>query len=355
MREQQRQRRLRQQSDEISMNRQSNHGNLQVKDDGILDLDGPETNNIAPTSSRPKITITDPRPHSHLMGGNFFVGIDVAIEDEKSFWEKYEGAKMCFSLDDAPWHCWSAQYGRVHFSEAVEGRHTLVATLHHNNTLLDDFKSEIVSFTVVHDPEFESDGDTKNYTTKSNANGNETEAERVHIDVPVVQILAPLNRATYPGAEISFHTKIEPLDPELFERYFNHSFVCINMDAATAHACFPIYGQQNETLPIITAIPPGLHTIEAALMHPNTRDLIKVTSSETKTFYTSGSNNTEAAFITHVTVDDEQKEVPVVAGSDFKAQARAFCASIFLPFDGQCILAVEERLIQEMNFHELSW
>mmetsp|Transcript_14369 Transcript_14369/g.22156 ORF Transcript_14369/g.22156 Transcript_14369/m.22156 type:complete len:405 (-) Transcript_14369:465-1679(-) len=359
MREQQRQRRLRQQNDHINAERQNNHGFLQVKDDEILDLDGPEINKVAHASLQSKVIITDPQPNSHLMGGNFFVGIDVAIDDEKLFWEKYEGAQMCFSLDDAPWHCWSARHGRVHYSQAVEGPHTLVAILYHNNTLLDDFKSETVSFNVVHDPEFGSDGDTKNNTMKSksdaNGNGEEDEAEKIHIDVPVVQIMAPINKATYPGNEISFHSQIQPSDPDIFEKYFNHSFVCINMDAATAHSCFPIYGQDNDTLPIITAIPSGLHTIEAALMHPNTRDLINITSSETKTFFTSGNDHKEAAFIIHVTVDGEQKEVPVVRGSDFRAQAHAFCASIFLPHDNQCIIGVEEKLIQGMNLHGIGW
>lgn len=349
MREMQRNRLLR---DDLSTNRsnssqqrESNHDDAEA---GLLDLDRTSDDTHQPAMqeelSSPRLVIVEPPANAFIKGANFFVSARVEIEKEDEFWEKYSGAFVCISLDEAPWHCWPTSNGRMHFSRAIEGSHTVRAKLYYNGMFVEEFSNEMVQFTVVHNPDMATEVEHDTMVHLNHDNGSEDETEVVTINVPVVQMLSPADKVTYPGSMVQFRSELTPREPEIFHKYFNHSFVCMNIDAATAHTCFPIYGYIDDDVPFITGIDPGFHTFEVSISHPETRDLIDLSSSGTKTFLVSGDNDEAVLTSIPVEVDGKTTSIPISKGTDPLAQAKHFCASIYLAQDVTCLTSVSQRL-----------
>jgi len=309
-----------------------------------------------------KLNILEPPMDSILAGSNFKVSVQVLAENQDDFTDAYEKSsdgKICISLDDSPFHCgWSAIDGNIFFSNAIEGSHTIVAMLYNNGTLHNESRSETISFTTVQNPDIDSDDDDEdsslsldgisNQKVKNSSNG-----EVVNVKVPTVQIDSPADKVTYPGTSVTIRNIVDPPEPELFERYFKHSFICINIDAATAHSCFAAFGDTNP--PFVIGLDPGLHSIEAALSHPESGDLLFQTSSSTKIFYVAGELNEAAYIVGEAAVDGATRFIPVAKGGSLSAQADGFCSSIGLKEDISCTGSVFHHLSKAWRAKELGF
>ena len=328
----------------------------------VIDLDGynEDTKMNSTTTSLPKIVIVEPPQNAFIQGSNFFVSVRVEVdESSEKIWEKnYSESFVCISLDEAPWHCWPTSNGRIHFSQALDGSHTIRAKIYNNETFVDEINTEQdeVSFTIVHDPDMIRSNETTISYEKRNKRETGNETEIITINVPVVQMISPADKVTYSGSKVHFQSHLAPKEPELFQQYFNHSFVCINIDAATAHSCFPIYGYSDDvkTVPFITGIEPGYHTFEVSISHPVTRDLIEVSSSGTKAFFVTGENNEAAVTTVSVKVDGNIVSIPIAKGTDPLAQAKYFCSSIYLVNDEHCISSVSQRVFSAIGNTDIS-
>jgi len=130
---------------------------------------------------------------------------------------------------------------------------------------------------------------------------------------------------TLPGSKLTIvgQVKTNDEDRQTFEDYFRYQFTCYNLDAATAHACWSIYGE-NST-PYVDSLEPGLHTLEGVITHPETTKGIVETSTPMRTFYTAGDNNEAASIVVEIEVDTEITTIPVAAGADAHNQGFYFC------------------------------
>ena len=357
MREKQRQNRIKQQMQQLQESASDEDERMDLHLTGSRDAssfvgDLPENSSKAsgPINDKfeEKLVVVDPPQNSFIQGGNFMVNVVLQVEDEEAFMKNFSSFHVCLSLDEAPWHCWPEKNTRMYFSQVIEGSHSLRAKIFHNESFIEQYSSENISFKVVTDPNFE----PANITTEDEndlLDLDQSDSETVSVHVPKVQIQSPIDKITHRGTSIEFRSHLRLVDVELFQQYFNHSFICVNLDAAAGHTCFPIFGYLDNMSPLIVDVSAGFHTFEASIMNPQTKDLIEVSSSGTITFFTSGSNDEAAAFSTRIIVDDEARYIPVVSGSDYEAQAASFCSSIFLANDHMCIETVHQKLLEDMK------
>lgn len=159
---------------------------------------------------------------------------------------------------------------------------------------------------------------------------------------PVVDLVSPLEKVSYSGTSVSLRSQLRPEDPILFEKYFNRSYVCFNIDIATAHSCFPIYG--DTVSPLVVGLDAGMHTIEASLCHPHTGELLVASSTGTRVFFMAGESNEGAAFTADINLRGKSYAVPIVKGGCITEQAKSVCSDVGLSNNTACFNPVYNHL-----------
>ena len=293
------------------------------------------------------IKIVEPKNMSYIKGGNFHVAVQIQpTSDVKAFRHKYlesEDGRVCVSLDNSAFHCWPINDGRIYFSQAIEGSHTIVAMLFNNGKLQGSSKSEAVNFTTVNDPNIEIGEEDENFNLKATQEiDEEIFPEEVNVTFPVLQVVSPAEKVSYTGTSIIFRSNIEPDDEKQFEKYFSKSFRCFNIDISTAYACFPIFGDKID--PFVLGLKNGMHTIDAALSHPQTGDLLDKSNQGTRIFLIAGNSNEGALFTVDINIRGESYIVPVVKGGCIARQSQAFCESLGLTKNKKCTEPVLQHL-----------
>ncbi len=309
-------------------------------------------------SSSVRLQIVDPPNKSYIAGTHFIVKLKVHVPPsvEKSFQKAYErDGHACLSLDDGPYHCWNFENAQMFFAQATDGEHTLTAKLYRDGSLQHETTSEQISFTVVHNPEFEDGANFHKQTMTVKRRDVEDEeddgeeGEAVEVAYPTVQIINPEDRVSYSGTRVGLKTLLVPEPPKLFRKYFQHGFTCFNVDFATAHACYPLF--QNNTNPFILGLDIGMHSIEALLINPQTGDLLKGSSRGRKIFFMAGESNEGAHFVANINVRGKLHKVPMVQGGSIIEQAKSLCSSVGLVESIDCIEPVSEhiKLVADQN------
>lgn len=302
--------------------------------------------------SSPRLEIIEPPNKSYIAGTYFLVKLKVHVlpSAEESFQRAYErDGHACLSLDDGPYHCWDFENAQIFYAHATDGNHTLTARLYKDGSIQNKTTSEKISFTIVHDPEFEEGAEfhTQSMTVRKNDieetdDGSEEEEEAVEVSYPAVQIISPKDRVSYSGTRIGLKTFFEPEKPELFRRYFQYGFTCFNVDFATAYACYPLF--QNNNDPFILGLDIGMHNIEAQLINPETGDLLRDSSTGTSIFFMAGESNEGANFVADINVRGKLHKVPIVQGGSIIEQAKNLCSSVGLIENIDCIEPVSGHL-----------
>jgi len=249
------------------------------------------------------------------------------------------------SLDDSPFSCWPVFGGRVRFVNAVEGTHTLVAMLMKDGVLREETRTDVRKFTTVEDPDLGLP-EPEPEDEEEEIDLDEKEDKQVELDVPFVEILTPFEKVTLPGSNAEFVSKIHTNEAEKFEKYFKHQFICFNLDASSAHSCWPIFSGPANIKPFVAGIQPGLHTLEALLTHPETRRGIEETQTEFRTFFTSGDSDEMAAVVAQVEVDEVLYNIPVSNGGDAEMQGFYFCGLRGVS-DERCVGMVKAKIEAE--------
>jgi hypothetical protein len=304
-----------------------------------------------------RLEIVEPPNKSYIAGKNFLVKLKVNLPQsaEESFKKAYEGdGHACLSLDEGPFHCWNFDNAKMFYTEATDGNHTLIAKLYKDGTLQDETSSEKISFTMVHNPEFiEGDLDlhSQNMINRESEK-DETileEEDGVEVTYPVVQIMNPLHRVSYSGTDIGIRTLLEPINPKLFEKFFQNGFSCFNVDFATAYACYPLF--QDNAHPFVLGMNVGMHALEASLLNPETGNLLKDSSTGRHIFFMAGQSNKGAHFVADINIRGKLHKVPLVQGGSILAQAKSLCSSVGLTGNVDCIEPVLQHLTVVADQH----
>ena len=309
----------------------------------------------AQLNDRAKLKVLEPPAKSIVVGPSFLVSIEIEPENMEDFSSVYEaegaGGKVCVSLDDELFYCWPALGGRILFSEALEGSHTLVAMLYKDGELREESSSGVVTFRTLNDPKVGESDLPKSASRDDNRQEKNATDEQVDVSYPVVEMVSPKHGVTYPGTSIILQTVVEPSNLELFQKHFQYAFSCVSVDIATAYSCFAIYGDKSP--PVILGLESGIHIIEAALSHPENGGIL-FDSKSRGTFYTAGASNQDAFVSINVTVDGYVREIPMMRDGDLLAQTNEFCASINMDEKAMCQDSIHERLSHAYKLAEVA-
>jgi hypothetical protein len=329
--------------------------------------------NVSPTVH---LIIHEPPHESYIAGKHFFVGLQVVTSDPES--ERLVRAardeyKVCISLDDGHYSCWSTN-STIVYANAIHGSHSLIAKLFKDGNLLDETASSLVTFTTVSDPtmnisgvEFHSqfsqpqanqnqhpddveetvdlDGnDVSNSTSSDDDDSSDSDdvEEGVHVSFPSVELLTPSDQVSYTGSDLIIDTSLKPQDPEQFSKYFQNSFTCFSIDMATAQSCFQLF---RDAKPLMVGLDIGFHTIEASLTNPETLELLEASRSGMKTFFMAGQDNQGAIFTAEINLRGKLHQIPIVKGGSLVAQTNALCRSVGLAEQGICLDPVFRHLV----------
>ena len=141
---------------------------------------------------------------------------------------------------------------------------------------------------------------------------------------------------------IGFKTRLNPINPHLFEKYFQNSYTCFKVDFATASACYSIFNYNTD--PFILGLNIGMHTIEASLVNPETGDLLQNSSSGRQTFFMAGTSNIGADFVVDVNIRGKLHRVPMLQGGSIQKQSKYLCASVGTGGNVDCIEQIQQYL-----------
>jgi hypothetical protein len=310
-----------------------------------------------------KAEIVEPPGKSYIAGKGFLVKLRINIppSQEERFQTAYNhDGHICLSLDDGPLFCWSV-IGEVkmYFADVTDGQHTLIAKLYKDGEIQDATVSAIVNFTMVHNPEFAEGVDfhLQEHYEKPTEDVDEQKAndknEKVEVIFPVVDLVNPANRVSYAGNSISMKTNLEPQDPEIFQMFFLHGFICFNIDFATAYACYSIYNY--DANPLVLGLDIGMHTISAALINPETGDILKESMGGRTTFFMAGKSFEGAQFVADINVRGRLHKVPLIPGASLREQSKHLCSSIGNEGTLDCIEAIKMHLFQAARQQNISF
>ena len=305
-----------------------------------------ETLKTESKASHPKVmlNITEPPQGSIILGSTFAVKIDILAPDRDSFLSHFNTteSKVCASLNAGPFYCWPALAGKIFYTEVEENEYTLEAMLYRAGKL-DHSTKTISKFKTVHDAKL-ADNSTDEEVSNDAADQSLEAPAQVQVDYPRVGVSSPNNLVTYPGHSVFLHFDLEPNDVDSFQHYFANAFVCVNIDQAPAFSCFTIFGDENYAAPLVLNLPNGKHTLEAALSHPETGEVLESSKSTTSTFFTAGELLEAAHIAVDVTVADERHVVPLIEGTNLDAQTNAFCDSVGMAESKTCKERVKHKL-----------
>jgi hypothetical protein len=330
-----------------------------------------------------RLRVMEPPQGSFIAGTHFFVAlqlITVDLELEKMVYAARDEYKVCISVDDGHYCCWSMD-ATIIYASVIHGSPTVVAKLYKDGNLLENTASDMVTFTTVSDPamnvsgiEFHSQfsysphrgqnssgtdddvndmhkGDGDNSTATS-----ETTPEQLHavqVTFPFVELITPSDQVSYTGSELSMETQLSPKDPKQFSEYFRNSFICFSIDMATAQSCYQVFPRDmsKEITPVITINHPlmigldvGFHTIEASLSHPETMELLEASRSGIQVFYMAGKDNQGAVFTAEINLRGKLHRIPIVQGGSISAQTKSICSSVVLAGQRICTETVFRHL-----------
>ena len=294
-----------------------------------------------------RLNITEPPPNSYVMGETLSVKIDIQPYNRDNFLSAYEDsadAKICVSLDSSPFLCWPALTGRILYSQVTEGKHTLEAMLYNDGEIKTKSRT-VTSFIMVHDPDIVASGEDEQETEQDLDEDPSAGGEQIQVEFPIVQISSPAANVTYPGTSVQARFVMEPSNPDLFKHYFANAHVCVNIDSAPAYGCFSVFGDVRFAPPLVLGLENGRHTIEAALSHPETGDVLYDSVSPTSTFFTAGELNEAATVAVEVTVSGSKYIVPIIEGSNLHAQTDAFCEDVGMAKNPSCT----ERILHKLS------
>jgi len=306
-------------------------------------------------SNRPqhdaRLEILEPPDKSFIAGKTFIVKLDIHVQPstEALFKKAYEhDGHLCVSVDEGPYHCWNLDNAQILFNEVTDGNHTLNAKLYKDGKLQHETSSSEISFTMVHNPEFDDEikFHNQNITSQDDVpvvDEEYNQEEGAQVSFPVVEVLSPKDRVSYTGNHIGIKTLLKPSDPEQFKKYFENSFTCINIDLATVHACYPIFDEYND--PLILGLNNGMHTMQASLMNPETGDLLD-DSIHNNIFFMAGNANEGAHFVADINIRGKLHKVPIVQGGSLVEQAKYLCTSVGLTGSLDCLDPVYKHLTQ---------
>jgi len=310
------------------------------------------TGSIPPESvkfnAEARLNITEPPPNSYVMGGALSVKIDIQPYNRDNFLSVYEDstdAKICVSLDSSPFLCWPALTGRILYSQVTEGKHTLEAMLYNDGELKTKSRSVTTSFNTVHDPDIVASGEDEQEAEQNLDEDASPDGEQIQVEFPIVQISSPAANVTYPGTSVQARFVMEPSNPDLFKHYFANAHVCFNIDSGPAYGCFAIFGDVGFAPPLVLGLDNGRHTIDAALSHPETGEVLYDSVSPTSTFFTAGELNEAATVAVEVTVSGSKYIVPIIEGSNLRAQTDAFCEDVGMAKNPSCT----ERILHKLS------
>ncbi len=287
-----------------------------------------------------KVEILEPPNQSYIAGKHFNVKLKINFHPhhqerfKKEYQESDNSGYVCLSLDNGLYNCWKIlNQSNIVFANVSNGNHTLVATLYKDGVVQNETTSEEIMFTMVHDPIFEDEEGRNEFHSMlpSNINDNimeeEEDHEGVEVSYPVVQVLNPLHRVSYSTYDLEVTTKLAPTSqPETFEKYFQHGFICYDVDFATGQACYSIF--YHNFNPLILGLNIGMHTIQASLIHPQTGDILPDSSMGRITFFIAGKDNAGATFVADINIHGKLHKVPLMNGGSIVAQARYLCSII---------------------------
>ena len=235
-----------------------------------------------PETDEAVISILDPPDKSTVAGSAFDLRVQINPVNADVFWKSYNNTKsrVCISLDGSPYSCWPVFGGRIRYINAVDGPHSVHAVLMKQGEIVPESITESVQFTTVESPDIEEEGDEEDNVSEEE--GEDGENKRVQLQMPQLILQVPPEKVTLPGSAVQFISRVDlgGGDADLFEEHFQHQFVCYNVDAATAHACWSLL--DNNTVPFVTQLEPGLHTVEGVITHPETRKVRECESQKTR-------------------------------------------------------------------------
>ena len=297
-----------------------------------------------------KLNITEPPQGAILGGGSFVVKIEIIASDEDEFLKSYNttDGKMCVGLyTNGPYHCWPALSGRIFFTgvEATEEMEFTLEAMLYRAGELDHSTKATSTFTVV--PKLAAKKSSKNDEISVIDQNNHNQMEeppttQVQVEFPRVEVSKPFDLVTYPGHSVPLRFGLKT--NEAFLQYFANAFICTNIDRAPASPCFAIFGNEDYASPLVLNLPNGKHTIEAALSHPETGELLPGSMSSTSTFFTAGELLEAANVAVDVTVAGERHVVPLMEGTNLEAQTNAFCDSVGMVENKACEERVKHKL-----------
>jgi hypothetical protein len=283
-----------------------------------------------------RIVIKEPPQDAIIYGRNIFILAEVIAIDLKSFEESE--MKVCVSLDDAPFYCYSRKSSTIMFAGLVEGQHSLTAQLWSNGKLVEGSQSETVIFTTVSDPSLVKQTPFKPINRSENQQNN-NKSGPVTVDYPPIEIRSPMALGTY-HPNIPLHTHIDVSSKPLFEKYFQNGYKCFCIDGTSGFGCFPLFQEEH---PFVVGLSPGTHTVLAMLSHPENGTLLSASTSGVITFYTVGPNNEGSIMTGDVNVGGLKYSIGLARGGDISVQTNIFCKEIGIENDS-CTVPVLNHL-----------
>lgn len=277
-----------------------------------------------------RIIIKEPARDDIIYGKNIFILAEVMAVDLKHFEES--DARICFSLDEAPFYCYSRKSSTIMFAGLVEGQHSLTAQLWNNGKLVEGSQSETVIFTTVSDSSLINREAFKPKQTEFNS-------EPVTVDYPPIEIRSPISLGTY-HPNIPLHTHIDTSNKPSFQKYFQHGYKCFCIDGTSGFGCFSLFQEEH---PFVVGLNPGTHTVVAMLTHPENGALLSSSTSGLITFFTVGPNNEGSLMTGDINVGGLTYSIGLARGGDITVQTEIFCKEIGIENDS-CTVPVLNHL-----------
>ena len=272
-----------------------------------------------------------------IFGTKLEVKIAAVTElNEQAFQEKFKDTTMCLSLDDGPFFCCDTDRA-VMYSNVDEGEHTLVAKMYQKGDFVNFAREASVAFTTTLDPTKLSEQDRIAFEDqmqlkKQNSTSlgeNIEEEELVEVTFPKVHLVSPHHRVTYAGTELNVETMIDSQDHPQFKKYFQNSYTCLSLDLSPTYFCHALHfdesSLQTKSTMIATSLGIGLHTIEAALSHPETGEILDLSKSGKRISFVAGKSMEGAQFVTAINLRGKSIQIPVAAGGNIQTQSQEVC------------------------------
>ena len=256
--------------------------------------------------------------------------------NEQAFQEKFKDTTMCLSLDDGPFFC-SETNRAVMYSNVDEGEHTLVAKMYQNGDFAKFARAASIRFTTTLDPTKLSEQDRiafedqlkvkkQNFTSFEE---NSEEEKLVEVTFPKVHLVSPHHRVTYAGTELKVETMIDSQDHPHFQFYFINSYTCLSLDLSPTYFCHALHldnsSHQTKSIMVATSLGIGLHTIEVALSHPETGEILDMSKSGKRISFVAGKSMEGAQFVTAINLRGKSIQIPVAAGGNIQTQSQEIC------------------------------